>query len=199
MNKNNGNQKFQHLVATAHDLFMRFGIRRVSVEEICREANVSKMTFYKYFENKIELTKYILTQIYTEPMIEYRNIMAQQIPYAEKVKQIIQLKHNQTNMVSQEFFNDFLKNPNPEIAALLEKLKGESLNEILNDFKVASKNGDIRPNLKPEFILYFLNHISEMIEDQQLLNLYNSSNELIMELTNFFFYGILPVKQNSEV
>ena len=199
MNKNNGNQKFQQLVSTAHDLFMRFGIRRVSVEEICREANVSKMTFYKYFKNKIELTKYILTELYTEPMQEYRNIMAKKIPYAEKVKQIIELKHNQTNMVSQEFFKDFLKNPNPEIAALLDKFQKQFLVEILNDFKVARENGDIRPDVKPEFIVYFLNHINEMAQDQKLLNLYDSPNELIMELINFFFYGILTSKANSEV
>ncbi len=196
MNNNNKNQKFRQLVATATELFMRFGIRRVSVEEICAEAGVSKMTFYKYFKNKIELSKYLLTQIYTESLIEYRNIMAQQIPYVEKVKLIIQMKHNQTTILSQEFFNDFSKNPNPEIAALLERLKAESLNEILKDFKVAIKNGNIRQNLKPEFILYFLNHLNEMIKDPQLLNLYNSPNELIMELTNFFFYGILTPHEN---
>ncbi len=199
MNKNNRNQKFQQLVATAQDLFMRFGIRRVSVEEICSEANVSKMTFYKYFKNKIELTKYLLNQIFSEQMTEYRKIKAQPVSFPEKVKQIIQLKHEQTDMMSQEFFHDLLKNPNPEIAELLEKLNEDSFNEIINDFKAARENSDIRQNLKPEFILYFLNHMIEMAKDQNLLSLYNSPNELTMELTNFFFYGILPVKQNSEV
>ena len=199
MNKNNGNQKFQQLVSIAHDLFMRFGIRRVSVEEICSEANVSKMTFYKYFKNKIELIKYLLNQIFSKQMTEYPRIMAQQVPFPEKVKQIIQLKHEQTTMMSQEFFHDLWKNPNPEIAELLEKLMEKSLNEILNGFKAARENGDIRQNLKPEFILYFLNHMTEMAKDENLLKLYSSPNELALELTNFFFYGILTPRANSEV
>ncbi len=199
MNKQNRNQKFKQLVTTSHDLFMRFGIRRVSVEEICSEANVSKMTFYKYFKNKIELIKYLLNQIFSEQMTEYRKIITQRISFPEKVKQIIRLKHEQTKMTSQEFFYDLWKNPNPEIVELLEKLKEESLKEVLNDFKAAKENGDIRQNLKPEFILYFLNHMIEMVKDQNLLSLYNSPNELANELTNFFFYGILTPPTNSEV
>ncbi|HDQ00808.1 MAG TPA: TetR/AcrR family transcriptional regulator [bacterium] len=197
MIRNNGGQKFGQLVTTAHDLFMRFGIRRVTVAEICFEANVSKMTFYKYFKNKNEILKYLLKRICSEQMTEYRKIMAQQVAFPEKVKQIIQLKHEQTKMMSQEFFHDLWKNPNPEIVKLLEKLRQQSLNEILTGFKIARENGDIRQNIKPEFILYFLNHMTEMVNDEQLLKLYQSPNELAMELTSFFFYGILTPK-NSE-
>ena len=199
MNTKRENQKLQQLVTTAYDLFMRFGIRRVTVEEICREANVSKMTFYKYFKNKIKLTKYLLNQIFEEQMDEYRKIMVEQVPFQEKVKQILQLKHKQTEMMSQEFFSDLTKNPAPEIVELLEKMRADSFNEILNDLKTARDKGDIRQNLKPEFILYFLNHLIEMTEDEKLLSLYRSPNELAMELTNFFFYGILTPKASREV
>jgi hypothetical protein len=65
----------------------------------------------------------------------------------------------------------------------------------LND---AKDKGDIRENLKPEMILYFLNHLREMVENGVLSSIYKSPNELIMELTNFFFYGILPVKEDVE-
>ncbi|RKY87641.1 TetR/AcrR family transcriptional regulator [candidate division KSB1 bacterium] len=199
MNKKHKNQKFQQLVTTAYNLFMRFGIHRVSIEEICSEANVSKMTFYKYFRNKIELTKYLLNQIFSEQMNKYRKIMAQQVSFPEKVKQIIQLKQEQTDMMSQEFFNDLFRNPNPEIVELVEKMRQESFNEVLNDLKKARENRDIRQNLKPEFILYFLNHMTEMVKDENLLKLYNSPNELIMELTSFFFYGILTPEEYKEV
>jgi len=199
MNENNQNKKFQQLVTTAHDLFMRYGIRRVTVEEICSEANVSKMTFYKHFNNKIDLTKYLLNQIFSKQMNDYRRIMARQIPYPEKVKQIIQLKHEHTIMVSQEFFNDLWRKPIPEVVEMLEKNRKESLSEVLNDLEAARKKGDIRQNINLEFILYFLNHMTEMAKDENLLSLYDSPNDLVMELTNFFFYGILPEKENTEV
>ena len=198
MNDNNNNTKIQQLVKTAQELIMRHGIRRITVEEICSDANISKMTFYKYFKNKIEITKYLLNQIYSEQITAYRHIMKQKVPYSDKVKDMIQLKHEHTKMISQEFIHDLYKNPIPEIAELLEKFKKESLNEILVDLNQARENGDIRKNLKPELILYFLNHMREMVENGNLLSIYKSPNELIMALTNFFFYGILPVREDAE-
>ena len=49
------------ILRTAEDLFMQFGYDRVSVEEICREANVSNVTFYKYFKNKLDVLKDYMT------------------------------------------------------------------------------------------------------------------------------------------
>jgi hypothetical protein len=38
----------------------------------------------------------------------------------------------------------------------------------------------------------------DMVKEGKLSNIYQSPNELIMELTNFFFYGILPVNEEVE-
>ena len=54
------NKKYKQIIATSKELFWKFGIKRVTVEEICSQAHVSKMTFYKFFPNKIELAKIIL-------------------------------------------------------------------------------------------------------------------------------------------
>ena len=40
------------ILRTAEDLFMQFGYGKVTVEEICRAAGVSKVTYYKYFKKK---------------------------------------------------------------------------------------------------------------------------------------------------
>ncbi|RKY44359.1 MAG: TetR/AcrR family transcriptional regulator, partial [Candidatus Neomarinimicrobiota bacterium] len=40
-------KKIDKIVETGKKLFYRYGIKKVSVEEICKEAGVSKATFYK--------------------------------------------------------------------------------------------------------------------------------------------------------
>jgi AcrR family transcriptional regulator len=40
------------ITETAIRLFSQFGTKRVTIEEICRTAGVSKVTFYKHFKNK---------------------------------------------------------------------------------------------------------------------------------------------------
>ena len=64
--------------------------------------------------------------------------------------------------------------------------------ELIADYYQAQKRGDIRSDLKPEFIIYLLNQMNVMLKDDQLIRLYETPQELIMELTNFFIYGLLP-------
>jgi AcrR family transcriptional regulator len=192
MKEEKGNIKFQQIIHSAKDLFWRFGMRRVTVEEICRGANVSKMTFYKYFDNKIELAKYIYSQVISVAEDEYREIMEKKIPFSEKIKLTMQLKMKGTQDLSQEFINELLQNVYPEMTAFYHQKVKESLQRVLDDYTLAQKNGEIRPDIKPEFILFFLNHMLELVTDKKLVSLYENPQQMISELMNFFFYGILP-------
>ncbi len=184
-------EKVQQLVKTGRDLFWMHGIRRVTIEEICSKAKVSKMTFYKHFKNKIEMIIHIYDQIVAESMKRYHEIMDQEIDYEEKVRRIIDLKMDQTEDLSKEFFSDIYSDDFPEIRAYIDEKSRESMQIIVNDFVKAQKKGELRQDLKPEFILYFLNQVLLMARDKQLMTLYDNPRELIMELTNLFFYGII--------
>ena len=50
-------KKEQDILIAGKKLFFKYGLKKVTIEEICAEANVSKMTFYKYFPNKTALVK----------------------------------------------------------------------------------------------------------------------------------------------
>lgn len=186
------NIKQKQIIETGRSLFWRFGIRRVTIEEICLEAKVSKMTFYKYFQNKIDLVKHILDVMTEERMLKYRLIMDQDIPFSEKVNQTIQLKMAHTSDLSQAFYLDIHKNADPELLAYMDQKMQETVHPILMDYIEAQNQGEVRPDIKPEFILYFINQMREMARDESLIDLYETPQALIMELTKFFFYGILP-------
>ena len=64
-------QKLRDILLAAKELFWKFGFKRVSVEEVCKEAQVSKMTFYKHFKNKIELVKSLYKLVSDEAMKKY--------------------------------------------------------------------------------------------------------------------------------
>lgn len=186
------NKKVKQIFETGKKLFWKHGIKRISVEEICMEAGVSKMTFYKYFKNKHELVKFILSKIYDDAMKKYRNIMDSNIPFKEKVKRTIDFKLEQSNDISAEFYDDYMRNATPELKEFFNKKVQENLMIIMSDYVEAQKQGDIRKDINPQFILYFLNHMMEMGKDKQLEKIYPNPQDLIMEMTNFFFYGVLP-------
>jgi hypothetical protein len=118
--------------------------------------------------------------------------MDSDIPFPEKVKKTLDLKMEQTQDISNEFMNDYMRHADPEMMEFLNRLKTKNLTMIVNDYTEAQKKGDIRSDIKPEFIMYFLNQMFVMTEDENLERMYPNPQDLIMEFTNFFFYGILP-------
>ncbi|MEM7369580.1 MAG: TetR/AcrR family transcriptional regulator [Bacteroidota bacterium] len=184
--------KYQLLLKTGKQLFWKHGISRVTVTEICRESKVSKMTFYRMFDSKVDLAKKALEADTKEAMQKFRDIMNQDIPFKEKIKQSAILKFEGTKDIKQELIMDIYKNPELGLQPYLEELSKKALAEIMGFYIQAQKDGEIRKDVNPAFILYFQNKMSEMLVDPALDGVYETPNDRIMELFNFFFYGLFP-------
>jgi AcrR family transcriptional regulator len=190
--------KYWQLMDTAERLIRRYGLNRVSVEEICREAGVSKMTFYKYFSNKIVLARAIIDKFMKEGEEEYRAIMDRNIPYEEKVKEIIRMKLDNSRDFSQELYNELFRSGIPELSELIQEYTRKNIGILISDIKKAQEMGTVRRDIKPEFIIFLLNQMIVMASDKGLLDSYDSFQDLIAELVNFFFYGILNREKSGE-
>jgi len=103
------NPKLLSIVAKGRELFWKYGIRRVSIEEICKEAGVSKMTFYKFFKNKNSLVIYIMDCLMKDQFEQYRSFWDSDIPMVQKVEKAIKLKLDYTRSVSRELVQDMYK------------------------------------------------------------------------------------------
>lgn len=189
------NKKLQQLVEKAWDLFWQFGFTRVSIEEVCKEAGVSKMTFYKHFKNKNDLVRFIMKEMSEYSLKLYDGIMSEDIPFVDKIRKSVELKIEQTENISEAFFRDFHRQNDPELNKVLQEQRLSNLRTVTDWYLKAQKEGDIRRDIKPEFIVYFLNHMIEMVNDDKLVGMYEHPGELIKELTNFFFYGLLPAEK----
>ena len=54
------NNKETQIIEKASDLFMRYGFKSVTMDDVARELGISKKTLYRFFDNKLAL---ILTKI----------------------------------------------------------------------------------------------------------------------------------------
>ena len=186
------NLKRELILKIAKKLFWKFGFKRVTIEEVCKEAAVSKMTFYKHFPNKMAVVKTLLQEVFQDAKKKYDLIMDSDLPYPEKVVQMIELKREQTQTMSSEFFRDYVQSNDPELIAYLEQASAENLQKFTDDFHKAQKNGDIRQDLKVEFIMALMNKLVDWIQhDDGLMELYEEPQDLAVEMTSFLFYGIL--------
>ncbi len=180
------------LLKTGKMLFWKHGFRRVSVDEICKEAGVSKMTFYRCFENKIELAKIIFSEMARGGVEKFYEIINSDLSASEKLRKMLLLKMDNTNDISREFIMDFYNSPDTDLQKFVTTVTRTSWDEIINGFRYSQEMGWFRKDFKPEFLFYIAQKISPMVADEELLKYYSNPQELIMEFANFFFYGISP-------
>lgn len=190
MSDHSQNIKYQHILSAGKALFWKHGVKRVSVEEICSQSNVSKMTFYKFFKNKRELALAILEDTTGTALLNYKELLAKECSFTDKVNAILQMKLEGTKDISQEFIMDIYQNPALNLLPYIEELGKKSLAITIEFLLDSQKKGFIRKEIKIDFILYYFNQMLQMTTDTALLSKYDKPQDLIMEATEFFFYGI---------
>ncbi len=187
--------KKEQLVQAARSLFFKYGLKRVTIDEICRTADVSKMTFYKYFRDKTDLVRAVISQIAEERLANFTSVMSLDLPFPERMRRLVELRLAQADEVNRDFLHEIYVSPRPEIHEFIHQKTRETLSAAMEYYVQAQKEGAIRADVKPEFISWFLNHVVDMMGDERLIALYESNRELAAEIINLFLYGILARKE----
>lgn len=180
------------LLEAGRELLWKYGFRKVSVEDICKRAGVSKMTFYRYFENKSELTKQVLNKVVSEGTDNFRKILTDDSSVADKMQRFIHLKMDGTKEISREFVEEIYNDPGSELQQFMIKLTTDTWIGILEEFKDAQARGVFRKDFKPEILLAMSRGFLELIADPKLNSLYSNTQEMIVEMTNLMTFGIAP-------
>ena len=186
------NSKKVQILATGKELFWKFGFKRVTIEEICREAGVSKMTFYKFFPNKTKLATAIMDVVFEESLLKIRKIDKEHESADKTFKKFLQLKSEGSRDISEEFIKDLYTNPDPGLKTYMEKKTKSMLEEISKVYEHGKETGWVRKDLNIPFLILFSQKLVSLTNDKEMMHFFDSSQDLIMEVTNLIIYGISP-------
>ncbi len=175
-------RKRDQLIQTGEALFLKHGMRRVTVEEICRQAGVSKPTFYKYFENKAALARRIVEIWVEEALEEIDEIEAAEVTFPGKLKRIMAIKQSLSARPGPEFFEDLIP-LNIDLSHALLRVR---------QFLVrAQQEGDIRADVRPEVLMAAFNLLNSMQSDPYIRSLYEDAETLAGDVFKLFHFGVL--------
>ncbi len=191
---NTYNAKQLQILDKGKDLFWKYGFKRVSIEEICREAGVSKMTFYKYFPNKTELAKAIMDEIFEEGLVKIRHIGDEHKTTETTLKKIMNMKFEGSLGISDEFIRDLYAHPEGSMKQYIEDRTVEVFNEAVLLYERGKKDGWVRKDLNIPFMIHFTRKSIAVISNEETPPYFTNPQEMIMELTSLFIYGIAPPK-----
>ena len=184
----------ERLLSAAKELILKYGYKRVTVDDICKEASVSKMTFYRAFDNKVHIAKILLEKVTYKGIRDFREIMHGNYSVEERMKLLIMLKTEGTNNISKEFLMDFYIDQGSEMSRFMIELTQKTWSDILAAFREAQAKGIFRADFKPELLMAFTKLTTLLFEDKELMALYKTPQEMIIEITKLTTYGVGPIK-----
>ena len=189
-------KKKSQIKEAADRLFKQFGFKKVTVEEICQEAGASKMTFYKYFPNKIELIKHLWQTMIDDSMDQLNQLEKMDTPFTEKVNLILKMKAEATTNMGDQYVRDYLEMV-PELQDFYNRIFTEVMTRFMVIIKNAQDRGEIRKSLRPEFFLAVVNMMMELAKNEQLSAIYENYTEFALEVNNYLYYGMMPVPEGK--
>lgn len=184
------NKKYRDLVNTARELFFKHGTKRVTIEEICEKADVSKMTFYKYFHNKYDLALTVLKEINDKWLREQDEIINKNIPFIEKIREVLNYKIRISEEL-EDIFLDELWGEIEDFSNFFTTMHEEAYQFFDRFIKLGQDEGVIRKNLKPEMIIYLSDILRDMLNSERMKSISQDPHERLDVILNFFFYGII--------
>lgn len=183
-------KKQQILAITAWDLFNTYGYKRTTVTDICSTAKTSKVTFYKYFRNKLGIVKFIIDSIIMVTQDYFESVMAMKMSSPGKFGYIVSMKEQVAHWISHVFYLD-LVNLDDEAGRYFNELQKSRLHIMREFFILEQKMGELDRKMNVDFMVHIIQKISETINDDEIKTIYSGDlPRLSRDVTRFVFFGI---------
>lgn len=179
--------KKTNILEAALTLFVKYGVQKVSVAEIAKEANVSQVTIYNYFQSKDNLVSEVIIYYVNKVWEEYEQLFNSDRSFPEKVKGIIFDKKMIANEINEDFFNHFMKEYRREDSYIKQFYVEKTLPSLIKLFNEGKEQGYVDKTLSDEAILFYTQMFADYFRREDV---YEKVLPLTEDLTKIFFYGI---------
>lgn len=177
------------IVSAAYELFKKHGFQRVSIDEICKSAGASKMTFYKYYPSKDDLVLSLIRKIFRTMEEEIYNILESDLTLKAKLDMASVLKQEIMAECGDEFMRSAMNYP-----AAKEYIDEQSENswEYFKKFMISEQQkGNINPHIGTELFMFVLKHLNKLYSMEGFSDVCENPVQLIREVNELLVYGIL--------
>ena len=190
--KGSEKMKDKQIIEAARKLFNKYGFKKVTMDEIAREANVTKKTVYTYFSSKEDLFKYFINEELKNMKKIVEEVEEQNSDFYETVHEGIYklLKYMNNRKFLKNIFDEAEVLRNPVIIENLKVLDEEVQNYIKQKLEKAIEKEHIKVlNVDITAFLIYKMYIALMFD-------WNESNKKLDEsviadnILAFLKYGL---------
>lgn len=181
--------KYKNLLNAAQKLFFQFGLHKVSIDEICAKAKVSKMTFYKEFANKNQLALVVYESYNARAVKDTQKLLEQSIDFLEMIERLILLKQKFSKILGSVFIKDIMSETE-FFSQLMESAVKEQKELRLQILQRGKDEGYIRPEIDGDLFELLIQNFAGLFANQDFLQKYPDAENLSRMGVELFFYGL---------
>jgi len=171
-----------------YQLFALYGIKRVRMNEIARQCEISRTTLYRFFKSKKQLVKEILLAISYRMESLMEEMENGEIQFKEKITIITEAKLNMIQEMGEEFVKDIMVDD--EYRSIFYEFQAKMRDQVTEFYKHEQDNGNISKEYDAEFLFDYFLSLQTLIHNTHLAEHYPDMGELTVALLNISMRGI---------
>lgn len=177
--------KKELILVTAQNMFFSNGVTNTSIIDIAKEANVSKVTIFKYFGTKEGLAREVMRRYIETVTFLGKKILNEQISFYEKLEKLFSIGGKNRNLFRTDVFNKELWE-DPFIQQLYSEEAVCIMPFIIDFFEQRKKEGEIDPSIPTEALLAYITAIIPLLNPGK----YNPNSSYAFGMHKLFYYGL---------
>ena len=183
------------IVTKASQLFLQYGIKRVTMDDIAQELGISKKTIYQHFKDKEEIITTATRLHMLNECEKMRELKSQTDNAVEHLHLVSKCMRESFSHVSSSILYDLKKYYKEAWNEYLEFEQKHIYNTIVNTLKEGIEEGYFRPEIDPNILATLRMVEIRMSFDKELFDIKGASLfDIQSQLLDHFTYGILTEK-----
>ena len=179
------------------ELVLKQGFKATKVQDIGKNAGVSKMTFYYYYENKHDIIEEVLLRFFDNAIESSKEIMSKEIPFHDKIMELVHWKAEFVMTMSPEFVQELYIGGGKYIEIMKDVMQRTTA--LTFDFyKDGKEKGEINRTVDVKVIMFWMNIVSDMIIEGKFNDLFDDPKEMNRQIRDLMLYGVLGNREDEE-
>jgi TetR/AcrR family transcriptional regulator, cholesterol catabolism regulator len=188
-------EKVNEILQKVSELYFKYGIKSVTMDDVARELGISKKTLYEYFTDKNDLVgKFLqfhiqkIRCVFEEEKDDDRNAIDHLLFISKIMRNFLQEMTPSVHYDLQKYYPSIFK-------SLFEYKRNNMLNSVKQNIIRGMKEGLYRKDLNPEIIAHiYVNRVEASMDVDFLKTNDFTSSELFGEMFTYHIRGISSKK-----
>lgn len=182
-------EEMNRIAIACEPVFRRYGLKKATIDDLCKAAGISRRTLYNYFDDKDTVAATVISLIMRAGTARLREIFHTENSFEEKFGAAVEAKRQFMRRLGPIFGREIEEARGP-LHDLMVVGREDGLRMIEKFLLASQKRGEVRKDLTLEEMRYMIATCERMRNDADLVKLRPDVGERSIFIMEFLMNGL---------